>query len=280
MIFEFFDRNCYGSIDFEQLIRDVLNSKENELPIPVLPALPPVNTTLSETFYFGQYVKNYEAARAEELKRWNIQNASEQQTEDFCFLCKDGGDLIECDYYRKSGVKKNNVRIHRCRKVYHSYCLSFNDNDVCGEWCCPRHFCDVCASTEVKYMCKYCPLSVCSNCPELLVQKYGLRKYLTVAPRGSRRDITEFNNSNKVDVHSEDYSSECSPSCTVIICQSCLVMVGEAVKCKEIPKTLEKRIRTSASTGKEFQEHNFPGIVDEINVGKFGIFSRKGQSQR
>ena len=88
-------------------------------------------------------------------------------TDDVCFLCKDGGDLIECDDSKHKLCDKRK----RCKKVYHSYCLSYIVEDDGRDWRCPRHFCDACGSSTLKYICKYCPLSICKSCPQAMAKK-------------------------------------------------------------------------------------------------------------
>ena len=153
--------------------------------------LPPVNTVLDEVDYFGQYVQFYDKQCCQIAEGGELPNC----TEDVCFLCKDGGDLLECD--DKKGKKKL-----RCKKVYHQYCLTYEVDDD-QDWKCPRHFCDICGSTNLKYVCKYCPVSICTDCPEEFVQRYGLARYLEV----DRPDTKEFDK-----------------TMTVIVCQSCLEM--------------------------------------------------------
>ena len=99
------------------------------------------------------------------VKRKYKAEEEEVLTDDVCFLCKDGGDLIECDW-RCSTAKHG----ERCLKVYHSYCLDFEVADD-KNWCCPRHYCDMCGNQTLKYICKYCPVSLCANCPETFVKK-------------------------------------------------------------------------------------------------------------
>ena len=83
-----------------------------------------------------------------------------------CFLCKAGGDLIECDHVHRGSLKRK-----QCRKVYHNYCLPFAVNESSKHWNCPRHFCDVCGTKNLKYMCKYCPMSICGTCPMAAINK-------------------------------------------------------------------------------------------------------------
>ncbi len=111
-------------------------------------------------------------------------------TDDACYLCKDGGDVIECDWTATvqpvtsstsssaanpdsaatpsaANKKKPN---HRCYKVYHEYCLNFGVDESVKKWICPRHFCSICGVKELSYMCQYCPVSLCKQCPEQFVK--------------------------------------------------------------------------------------------------------------
>jgi hypothetical protein len=88
-------------------------------------------------------------------------------TDDVCFLCKDGGDLIECDDLRSKHCDSRK----RCKKVYHSYCLAYVVEDDGRDWRCPRHFCDYCGTINLKYVCKFCPMSICKSCPAAMVKK-------------------------------------------------------------------------------------------------------------
>ena len=88
-------------------------------------------------------------------------------TDDVCFLCKDGGDLIECDDLKSKHCDSRK----RCKKVYHSYCLSYVVEDDGRDWRCPRHFCDYCGTVNLKYVCKFCPMSICKACPAAMVRK-------------------------------------------------------------------------------------------------------------
>jgi len=136
---------------------------ENEHPPSIETTLdtrppPPVQST-EELFYFSQYVKffdNLDTGCAEHPSR-------RRETDDACYLCKDGGVLIECDWRRSKG----NLR---CLKCYHETCLSYS---IPGnqEWICMRHFCMNCGDKKLKYMCKYCSNSVCAACPEKVVEK-------------------------------------------------------------------------------------------------------------
>jgi hypothetical protein len=135
----------------------------------------PKHNNIDEVYYFAQYLLNLEESyrQLEDL----ISNCSKSgkgskktlpvTTDEVCFLCKDGGDLIECDFCLKG---KHPLR---CLKVYHSYCLDFQvEDDV--EWLCPRHFCSCCGSKQLKYMCMFCPISVCADCPQNLVETVSI----------------------------------------------------------------------------------------------------------
>jgi hypothetical protein len=118
---------------------------------------------LDEVYYFSQYVQYYDNL----CEKANQKNSKIPPTDDVCFLCKDGGDLIECDDSKHKSCETRK----RCKKVYHSYCLSYLVDDDEKSWICPRHFCDVCGSTQLKFVCKYCPMSICRNCQEAVVKK-------------------------------------------------------------------------------------------------------------
>lgn len=164
---------------------------------------------LDELFYFGQYLKTlddvYDCFRTRPAcmalkstnipSRGSIMNKKKKEpknvetqikecSEDYCLLCKDGGDLIECDYVHKifsetflspnaaeniiSSDTKNLVDPNlltktRCRKVYHTACLGF-DVDV-DYWQCPKHYCAEGKCRNVPfYSCDLCPVSLCQQC--------------------------------------------------------------------------------------------------------------------
>lgn len=93
-------------------------------------------------------------------------------SDDVCFLCKDGGELMECDYIHKDVAWKR-----RCQKVYHPYCLTFQVDSSEKCWRCPRHFCDTCSSMKLKYVCMYCPMSSCAACSDPMTGKVSKAFY-------------------------------------------------------------------------------------------------------
>ena len=203
--------------------RDPLDNGITELAVTIRQApvvnLPPVNAFLDETYYFAQYMKVYDTIDP-------YYKLLDNNTEEVCYLCKDGGELVECDY-KYSKEKHICGKKQRCKKVYHPYCLSY-DIPADEEWCCPRHFCDVCGSKDLKYVCNFCPISICANCPEAFVNKFGLKKYVQLSTKDSP---------NKDEI--------------TIICQNCIDMCEKSKKRNELPADYDVK--------KKGKAHLFPG---------------------
>ncbi|KAM3833902.1 histone-lysine N-methyltransferase NSD2 [Diretmus argenteus] len=69
-----------------------------------------------------------------------------KKSEDECFRCGDGGQLVLCG-------KKT------CAKAYHLSCLDLAKRPF-GRWDCPWHHCDVCGKNSEAF-CQLCPNSFC-----------------------------------------------------------------------------------------------------------------------
>ncbi|MFT7816418.1 histone-lysine N-methyltransferase NSD2 [Arapaima gigas] len=80
------------------------------------------------------------------LKKRRARSEGKKQSEDECFRCGDGGQLVLCD-------KKS------CTKAYHLSCLDRTKRPF-GRWDCPWHHCDVCGKNSEAF-CQLCPNSFC-----------------------------------------------------------------------------------------------------------------------
>ncbi|KAH0719175.1 hypothetical protein KY285_015206 [Solanum tuberosum] len=76
----------------------------------------------------------------------------EEEGEDVCFICFDGGSLVLCD--RKG-----------CPKAYHPACIKRDEAFFRSKakWNCGWHVCSVCQKAS-HYMCYTCTYSVCKGC--------------------------------------------------------------------------------------------------------------------
>ena len=217
----------------------------------------PVNKEMSEVDYFAQYVKVFEGV----CRECNIGNAP-TVTEDTCFLCKDGGDLIECDHHFG--------KPSACRKVYHDYCMGFQGQLALDkEWMCMRHYCATCGETNPYYICRYCPISICKRCPA----KGGPNFYQVQYAPVSTPSLPE---------HKGKHIQQ-------IVCHQCLVMLNRA-KGKKILSDADLRL-LGPINGKLFApdadvEIDFTDVYNARKRQKSdnripsGSFSSQGRSAR
>ncbi|GJR70630.1 zinc ion binding protein [Tanacetum coccineum] len=74
---------------------------------------------------------------------------NDEDSEEWCFVCKDGGEVIMCD--------------HRdCIKSYHLDCVD-ESSAKAKKFICDWHKCDTCRRPS-DYQCYCCPKSVCGRC--------------------------------------------------------------------------------------------------------------------
>ncbi|KAK2419288.1 zinc finger CCCH domain-containing protein [Trifolium repens] len=76
----------------------------------------------------------------------------DDEEENWCFECKEGGQLVFCDH-------KN------CGKVYHPDCVEKDHSyfDTVKSWICAWHSCFSCKNRN-KFRCLGCPYAVCKKC--------------------------------------------------------------------------------------------------------------------
>ncbi|XP_029448352.1 histone-lysine N-methyltransferase NSD2 [Rhinatrema bivittatum] len=81
-------------------------------------------------------------------RKRKAKSEGKKESEDVCFRCGDGGELVICD--RKF-----------CTKAYHLSCLDLEKRPF-GKWECPWHHCDVCGKPSSTF-CQFCPNSFCKE---------------------------------------------------------------------------------------------------------------------
>ncbi|XP_011087639.1 uncharacterized protein At5g08430 [Sesamum indicum] len=76
----------------------------------------------------------------------------EEAAENWCFVCKDGGDIRICDY-------------KQCLKSYHPHCVRKDDSFLNSEnyWACAWHTCFLCRRSSYLH-CYTCKNAVCRRC--------------------------------------------------------------------------------------------------------------------
>ncbi|XP_010460909.1 PREDICTED: uncharacterized protein At5g08430-like [Camelina sativa] len=76
----------------------------------------------------------------------------DKEGEDWCFVCKDGGSLMLCDF-------------KDCPKVYHESCIGKDSpaSKIGDSFICKWHSCYLCRKTP-KLWCLCCPHAVCEDC--------------------------------------------------------------------------------------------------------------------
>ncbi|PRQ29015.1 putative chromatin regulator PHD family [Rosa chinensis] len=78
-----------------------------------------------------------------------------ENSEDWCFICKDGGRLMLCDY-------------EGCSKVYHPKCVGKSKSILKSQksWTCRKHLCSECfnGSVAISFSCLCCTYVLCHPC--------------------------------------------------------------------------------------------------------------------
>ncbi|CAL5379983.1 unnamed protein product [Camellia sinensis] len=116
-------------------------------------------------------------------KEKKIQN-KEEIAEDWCFVCKDGGLLLVCDYKRDSDLGMSEEEFsntmdkiapldycfflgirEECLKAYHAECVGKDESfaESGNSWTCKWHSCFICDKSS-KFHCFCCPKAVCQHC--------------------------------------------------------------------------------------------------------------------
>ncbi|XXG60082.1 hypothetical protein AAC387_Pa04g2064 [Persea americana] len=104
----------------------------------------------------------------------------EEIAEDYCFICKDGGLLLVCEYDQRNVETLHSPHLpflspaargsehappRRCLKAYHPECVGEDSSilDTNNTWICSWHKCFICKKSS-KLQCFCCPNAVCQAC--------------------------------------------------------------------------------------------------------------------
>ncbi|KAF4130096.1 hypothetical protein GN958_ATG20713 [Phytophthora infestans] len=125
------------------------------------------------------------------------------ESEDVCFCCKDGGNVIECDWKGLNGA------FARCPKVYHEDCLGYEVPEG-KTWVCPRHRCQDCGIIA-HHSCRFCVTSYCQDHLPKEVKRLGR----------ATKDI---------------------PTSTYVMCPRCTQQAQDALKDKKIGSDIHSKL--------------------------------------
>jgi hypothetical protein len=113
------------------------------------PAAPPMDAAA----YFSAYAATVRARCSGHRAAGSVPAPpAPAASDDECCVCRDGGDVFECDFSAGGELR-------RCPKVYHAECLGFSVPED-EHWECPRHKCRECGR-PAQVLCRYCPNSLC-----------------------------------------------------------------------------------------------------------------------
>jgi hypothetical protein len=122
--------------------------KKDEKSVYVPP--PRANGYKQESMTYGYKYLKYFLDLSARLRESN------ETSDNDCFICKNGGELVCCDY-------------PKCLKGYHRECVELETVPK-GKWFCPRHYCIECLKESRKLEapnatteCSTCPTSYCEE---------------------------------------------------------------------------------------------------------------------
>ena len=135
-----------------------------ECPSTILP--PPIEFVLPYVEHALEHERGSSSSNSSRKNRKNRKNRTKRRKkksggaadESLCFVCKDGGRLIKCDF-------------HECKKVYHHVCAGLEDNETMKKkvWYCSHHYCCECGDSGKQWeiatqACYLCPCA--SKCKD------------------------------------------------------------------------------------------------------------------
>ena len=115
-------------------------------------------------FLYVQGLKEDKQIKLKQIIKQLLPNKETKQQEDevlecddFCYICKEGGNILICEYLDSK----------TCKQVFHPACLKLEKIPE-GKFICPYHHCKICnkdVGIDVNtYRCVTCPTTYCVEC--------------------------------------------------------------------------------------------------------------------
>ena len=143
-------RDCTFMNHFAYVECSLCECPSTILPPPIEFVLPYVEHALDHERESSSSSSSSSISSRKNRKKRRKKKSGGAADESLCFVCKDGGRLIKCDF-------------HKCKKVYHHVCAGLEDSETMKKkvWYCSHHYCCECGdcgkqweiATQACYLC-------------------------------------------------------------------------------------------------------------------------------